>query len=139
MLVTHATLVKIICFVLPVLFIYNFFYFSLLSIPRQDSIAQVLQDWTSLNRTPPSAHFHEDLQQSRPPYAESPPVLNQLFSSPNPDRKDFHEWNAKTLRDLHACMALNNCGPNQMKVALLADYWIEEAAVRGFRGGEGVW
>ena len=36
-------------------------------------------------------------------------------------------------------MALGNCGANQQKVALLAAHWFEEAVVRGWRGGEGVW
>ncbi|KXN81569.1 hypothetical protein AN958_03906 [Leucoagaricus sp. SymC.cos] len=80
-----------------------------------------------------------DVQSPRPAYVEAPSALNQLFSSPDPERKDFHEWNSKALRDLHSCMALNNCGPNQKKVALLADSWIQDAVVRGFRGGEGIW
>ncbi len=53
--------------------------------------------------------------------------------------RKYHEWNDQTLRELHVCMALQNCGPNQTKVALLAAHWFEEAVVRGWRGGEGVW
>jgi hypothetical protein len=53
--------------------------------------------------------------------------------------RKYHEWNDQTMRELHVCMALENCGPNQTKVALLAAHWFEEAVVRGWRGGEGVW
>ena len=72
-------------------------------------------------------------------YAPLPSRIAQYFPPPDPERKDYHEWNAQTLRELHACMALKNCGPNQTKVALLASHWFEEAIVRGWRGGEGVW
>ena len=71
-------------------------------------------------------------------YAPLPSRIAQYFPPPDPERKDYHEWNAQTLRELHACMALKNCGPNQTKVALLASHWFEEAIVRGWRGGEGV-
>jgi len=65
--------------------------------------------------------------------------LDRFFSSPNPNRRDYHEWNEKILRDLHTCMVLEDCGPNQMKVALLADKWMTDAVVSDFRGGEGIW
>lgn len=72
-------------------------------------------------------------------YRESPPSLEVDFVPPDLERKDYREWNARTLRDLHSCIALDNCGPNQRKVALLAAHWFQEAVVQGFRGGEGVW
>lgn len=72
-------------------------------------------------------------------YRESPPSLEAHFVPPNLERKDYREWNARTLRDLHSCIALDNCGPNQRKVALLAAHWFQQAVVEGFRGGEGIW
>ncbi|KAF4616490.1 hypothetical protein D9613_008645 [Agrocybe pediades] len=72
-------------------------------------------------------------------YTPEPLHLAQYFPPPSEDRKDYHEWNAQTLRELHSCMAIQNCGPNQRKIALLAAHWFEEAVVRGWRGGEGVW
>ncbi|CAA7262774.1 unnamed protein product [Cyclocybe aegerita] len=72
-------------------------------------------------------------------YQEAPVHLAKMFPPPDPVRKNYDEWNSRTLLDLHACMALNRCGPNQKKVALLAAHWFEEAIVRGWRGGEGVW
>ncbi|KAJ3514354.1 hypothetical protein NLJ89_g2429 [Agrocybe chaxingu] len=72
-------------------------------------------------------------------YQEAPAYLAKIFPPPDPVRKNYDEWNSQTLLDLHACIALNSCGPNQKKVALLAAHWFEEAIVRGWRGGEGVW
>ncbi|KIJ96983.1 hypothetical protein K443DRAFT_681885 [Laccaria amethystina LaAM-08-1] len=72
-------------------------------------------------------------------YRESPPSLETHFVPPDLERKDYQEWNARTLRDLHSCIALDNCGPNQRKVALLAAHWFQQAVVQGFRGGEGIW
>jgi len=65
--------------------------------------------------------------------------MAHYFPPPDPTRKKYHEWNAQTLRELYVCMALSNCGANQQKVALLASHWFEEAIVRDWRGGEGVW
>ena len=78
-------------------------------------------------------------QSSRSAYVAAPPQVTSYFPPPDDNRKDYHEWNAQTLRELHTCMALGNCGANQQKVALLAAHWFEEAVVRGWRGGEGVW
>ncbi|KAF9530041.1 hypothetical protein CPB83DRAFT_905608 [Crepidotus variabilis] len=61
------------------------------------------------------------------------------FKAPNEKSRNYHEWNDQTLRELHMCLERNDCGPNQRKVALLAAHWFEEAIVRGWRGGEGVW
>jgi hypothetical protein len=72
-------------------------------------------------------------------YAFLPPALAPDFPLPDPERKQYHEWNAKNMRELYMCMAANNCGKNQRKVAILAAHWFEEAVVRGWRGGEGVW
>jgi len=72
-------------------------------------------------------------------YHGIPARVAGYFSSPNETRRDYREWNSQTLRELHTCMALDNCGPNQRKVALLAAHWFDEAIVRGWRGGEGVW
>jgi hypothetical protein len=72
-------------------------------------------------------------------YAFLPTSLSNPFPAPDGKRKDYHEWNALSLRELYVCMALDNCGVNQRKVALLASHWFEEAIVRGWRGGEGVW
>lgn len=72
-------------------------------------------------------------------YAFLPPALASDFPLPDPERKQYHEWNAKNMRELYVCMAAGTCGKNQRKVALLAAHWFEEAIVRGWRGGEGVW
>ena len=72
-------------------------------------------------------------------YRFLPAHLLKHFPSPNSERKDYHEWNTRTLQELHTCLALDNCGPNQRKVALLAAHWFDEGVVRGFRGGNGVW
>ncbi|KAF8878771.1 hypothetical protein BD779DRAFT_1613005 [Infundibulicybe gibba] len=71
-------------------------------------------------------------------YTPSPGWVESNFAQPDVKRKDYHEWNARTLRDLHVCMALHNCGRNQKKVALLAAHWFQEAIVGDFRGGEGI-
>lgn len=72
-------------------------------------------------------------------YAAAPSHVANHFPPPDDKRQDYREWNVQTLRELHTCMALRNCGANQQKVALLAAHWFEEAVVRGWRGGEGVW
>ncbi|EDR04570.1 uncharacterized protein LACBIDRAFT_304375 [Laccaria bicolor S238N-H82] len=72
-------------------------------------------------------------------YRESPPSLEAHFVPPDLERQDYREWNARTLRDLHSCIALDNCGPNQRKVALLAAHWFQQAVVEGFKGGNGIW
>ena len=72
-------------------------------------------------------------------YRFLPERLSEVFTPLDPSSRKYHEWNDQTLRELHVCMALQNCGPNQTKVALLAAHWFEEAVVRGWRGGEGVW
>ena len=73
-------------------------------------------------------------------YAETPAaVADHFLATPDPERKDVHEWNAIALRDLATCMATRTCGPNQQKVAIGAAYWWQESVVLGWRGGEGVW
>lgn len=72
-------------------------------------------------------------------YALLPDRLSKVFPPLNPSNRKYHEWNAHTLVELTSCMVLGNCGPNQKKVALLAAHWFEEAIVRGFTGGEGIW
>jgi len=72
-------------------------------------------------------------------YAKSPSSLEAVFAPPDRQRKDYHEWNAQTLRELHVCIAEDNCGTNQRKVALLAANWFQESIVQNFRGGEGIW
>ena len=80
------------------------------------------------------SRVHRPLQ-----FAKTPSFVEDLFAQPDPERKDYHEWNARSLRELHTCIAMENCGPNQKKVALLAAHWFQEAIVTGFRGGEGIW
>jgi hypothetical protein len=72
-------------------------------------------------------------------YAFLPSSLSSLFPAPDAGRKDYREWNALSIRELHVCLALDNCGANQRKVALLASHWFEESIVRGYTGGEGIW
>ncbi|TEB28048.1 hypothetical protein FA13DRAFT_1633750 [Coprinellus micaceus] len=72
-------------------------------------------------------------------YAFLPSSLSRLFPAPDTGRKDYREWNALSIRELHVCLALDNCGVNQRKVALLASHWFEESIVRGYTGGEGIW
>jgi len=85
--------------------------------------------------------FHHDTSEQFPAtaYRPLPPHLAQYFPPPDKVRKNYHEWNAQTLRELYTCIALDNCGANQRKIALLAAHWFEEAVVRDWRGGEGVW
>ncbi|TFK41539.1 hypothetical protein BDQ12DRAFT_678154 [Crucibulum laeve] len=75
------------------------------------------------------------------PYTSAASKLESLFSPPHPSVKigGYHQWNAQSMRDLDSCILLDNCGPNQKKVALLAAHWFEESLIRGFRGGEGIW
>ena len=73
-------------------------------------------------------------------YAFLPPSLASSFPLPTEGRiQDYHEWNEKSTRELLVCMSMGTCGKNQRKVALLAAHWFEEAIVRDWRGGEGVW
>lgn len=72
-------------------------------------------------------------------YVFLPSSLSRLFPAPDAGRKDYREWNALSIRELHVCLALDNCGVNQRKVAVLAAHWFEESIVRGYTGGEGIW
>lgn len=73
-------------------------------------------------------------------YTPAPSHVDDLFSSEDAaESMDYHDWNARTQRDLYACIAMKNCGKNQQKIALLATHWFEEAVVRKWRGGEGIW
>jgi len=145
MLVTQGALLRTVCCAASVFVIFNLFCLSLVSEPSQPGIKLSLHRilrWGNLNHPPPDAntnlslHF-VDTQQQKLPYVEAP--LDRFFSSPSPNRRDYHEWNEKTLRDLYTCMALEICGSNQMKVALLADKWMTDAVIGDFRGGEGIW
>jgi len=84
---------------------------------------------------PPTASDHSGVGV----YALLPDRLSKVFPPLNPSSQKYHEWNAHTSVELTTCMALGNCGPNQKKVALLAAHWFEEAVVRGWTGGEGIW
>ena len=148
MLVTQGALVKTICCVASILVVFNFYCLSLVSEPPQTGIRHsiyrvfhdVAKDWSNLNHPLPNNDLSSHLPDAQKPklsYMDAP--LDRFFSSPNPNRRDYHEWNEKTLRDLHTCMVLEGCGPNQMKVALLADKWMTDAVVSDFRGGEGIW
>lgn len=73
-------------------------------------------------------------------YTPAPSHVYDLFPSIDAaEGMDYHDWNAQTQRELYACIAMKNCGKNQRKIALLAAHWFEEAVVRNWRGGEGVW
>jgi len=72
-------------------------------------------------------------------YALVPDRLSKVFLPLDPSSPKYHQWNARTLIELTTCVALGSCGPNQTKVALLAAHWFEEAIVRGWTGGEGIW
>jgi len=72
-------------------------------------------------------------------YRGLPLRVVDAFPPMDPSSRKYREWNTQTIAELHMCIALGNCGPNQRKVALLASHWFEEAVVRGWRGGEGVW
>jgi hypothetical protein len=136
MLVSPLTLVKLSGVVLLCVLL----YLPLTLHDVQVSTTLALQEWmASGNETPPRLVLLPDPAPRPPAYVDAPSVFNLFFSPPDSERQDYHDWNAKALRDLHACIALNNCGPNQLKVALLADSWITNGVVRGFRGGEGVW
>lgn len=63
-------------------------------------------------------------------YSEAPSHMgSEVFPDLNLLHKNHKEINHKNLRDLHACMALKNCGPNQRSVVLLAGYWFKESMV----------
>lgn len=80
--------------------------------------------------------FHEPQIEG---YTPLPSHVADLFTPLDKDNKNYHEWNAQTLLELHSCIALRSCGRNQKKIALLASHWIEDGVVRGGRGGEGIW
>jgi len=144
MLVTQGALFRTVCWAASVLVIFNFFCLSLVSEPSQAgirfSLNRIFRDWANSNHPPPNTSLSLqflDTQQKNLPYVEAP--LDRFFSSPSQNRRDYHELNEKTLRDLHTCMVLEICGSNQMKVALLADKWMTDAVMGDFRGGEGIW
>lgn len=45
------------------------------------------------------------------------------------DLNNYKDWNARTMRDLLSCLARKDCGPNQAKVAILANDWFKDAIV----------
>ena len=51
----------------------------------------------------------------------------------------YRNWNHITFEKLADCIRNKNCGPNQTKVILFGAHWVEQAVIRGWRGGEGVW
>ncbi len=65
-------------------------------------------------------------------YTSAPSHLDSYFPPPNPESSNYKEWNSKTLRDLTSCLARKDCGPNQAKIAILANDWFKDAIV-GFR------
>jgi len=141
MLVTQGALFKTVCCAASVFVVFNLFCLSLVSEPSQAgirfSLNHVFRDWANSDLNKSLSLQFLDTQQKKLPHVEAP--LDRFFSSPSPSRRDYHELNEKTLRDLHTCMALEICGSNQMKVALLADKWMTDAVMSDFRGGEGIW
>ncbi|PPQ89273.1 hypothetical protein CVT25_001357 [Psilocybe cyanescens] len=73
-------------------------------------------------------------------YTPLPTHATDTFTPLDTDRKlkDYHDWNAQSLRELHSCIALRNCGRNQQKIALLASHWFTWGVFNEWRGGEGV-
>ncbi|KAF9006975.1 hypothetical protein BDQ17DRAFT_1351185 [Cyathus striatus] len=73
-------------------------------------------------------------------YRYAPAWITKYFPPPSAkEREDYHQWNDQTFLELHACIAGNNCGVNQLKVAVLGSHYFEERIVRGQGGGEGIW
>lgn len=111
------------------------------------AVLSILLFTPAFNPTSISSHFRGDSlpfpAASQPEYSDGyqalPSHLEKIFPPPDAGRRKYQEWNMRTLAELHSCMALERCGRNQKKVALLASHWFEEAIVRGWRGGEGVW
>ncbi|KAF7761465.1 hypothetical protein Agabi119p4_9457 [Agaricus bisporus var. burnettii] len=137
MLTTHLTLVKITCLVFSIVLFYNIVYLPFVFHEDQASLNLAHQE--SGNDPLPSLVVVDNLTLHTPIYVEAPSTFDSLFPPLDFERKGYHDWNAKALRDLHVCIALDNCGPNQMKVALLAESWIVDGVARGSRGGESVW
>lgn len=107
--------------------------------PNNFPESEVLVHDLPKKESPRPSHISGDPATDYGDYAFVPSSLVSHFPAPDPKRKDYHEWNAQSLRELHVCMALQLCGQNQRKIALLAAHWFEEAIVREWRGGEGVW
>lgn len=120
-----------IAFVILLYFLFNSLTFSLSSHLPTSVIGS--------NASSPLLNQGGSLEEKSDSYRFLPERLSKVFPPLDPSSRQYHEWNDQTLRELHVCMALHNCGPNQFKVALLASHWFEEAVVRGWRGGEGVW
>jgi hypothetical protein len=56
------------------------------------------------------------------------------------DYKIYKDWNERSMREYYACVgAGKKCPARQKKVVLCSAHWFDEAIVRGWRGGEGVW
>ncbi|KAF8998557.1 hypothetical protein BDQ17DRAFT_1428391 [Cyathus striatus] len=71
-------------------------------------------------------------------YMPAPSWIPSIFDFPENSR-DYRDWNKRELLDLRACIALDNCGINQDKVALLATATFEMGVIMGDKGGESVW
>jgi len=97
----------------------------------------------------PLQHGEPDLASTRPPLSETPPLTeyngyrplppHMTHLAPDQNSRDYRDWNTRATRELYACMALKNCGPNQEKIVMLAMHWCHLGVVIGFTGGEGVW
>ncbi|PPR01954.1 hypothetical protein CVT24_011103 [Panaeolus cyanescens] len=136
-------------------FLFTFAYTYLLLINKQVTIfnSRLVAPYKSLLgiKTPAQHSWHanqlgcpviddSEVSESDVVVYRTPPAhIDDRFPPPDPQRKDYREWNARTLRELTSCLALKNCGPNQEKIAILSAHWIEEGVVRGGFGGESIW
>jgi hypothetical protein len=72
-------------------------------------------------------------------YANVSLHLEAYVPPPDTERKEYHLWNERKMNGLLACVQLKMCEQNQLKVAILAAHWFQQAVVEGWRGGEGIW
>lgn len=69
-------------------------------------------------------------------YSVAPDTLHSHFADVgeyDPTSKVYPEtndhFNQHVLRDLHHCIAVNNCGKNQKKIVIIVGEWVTDAIV----------
>jgi len=71
----------------------------------------------------------EDYAELDSDYYEAPDTVHKHFTGVDPEHQEWQELNYRTLRDLHACLALGTCAKNQNKFVLFVGYWVTDALV----------
>lgn len=67
-------------------------------------------------------------------YVSAPDRVHSAFQDVDVGHMDFREFNSRVLRDLHVCLALENCGRNQTQVVIFTGYWVIDAVVSPVQG-----